>query len=77
MVARIQAGFDCVACTQPRRISTMSLCARVAAETLNEHGSQVSYVCVCVLGVGVGRACCSARASTPLIELNRIESNLI
>jgi len=29
-----------VACTQPRRISTMSLCARVAAETFNEFGSQ-------------------------------------
>jgi len=39
----VQAGFDRVACTQPRRISTMSLCARVATETLNEHGSQVAY----------------------------------
>ena len=38
----IQAGFERVACTQPRRISTMSLCARVATETLNEHGSQVA-----------------------------------
>ena len=39
----IQAGFERVACTQPRRISTMSLCTRVATETLNEHGSQVAY----------------------------------
>jgi HrpA-like RNA helicase len=39
----IQAGFDRVACTQPRRISTMSLCARVATETLHEHGSLVAY----------------------------------
>jgi len=39
----VQAGFERVACTQPRRISTMSLCARVATETLNEHGSQVAY----------------------------------
>ena len=37
----VQAGFACVACTQPRRISTIALCRRVAAETLNEFGSQV------------------------------------
>jgi ATP-dependent RNA helicase DHX34 len=36
----VQAGFTCVACTQPRRISTIALCRRVAAETLNEFGSQ-------------------------------------
>ena len=39
----IQAGFTNVACTQPRRISTISLCRRVASETLNEFGSQVAY----------------------------------
>ncbi len=40
----VQAGFACVACTQPRRISTIALCRRVAAETLNEFGSQVAPV---------------------------------
>ena len=39
----MQAGFCKMACTQPRRIACMSLCNRVAYETLNEHGSAVAY----------------------------------
>ncbi|KAJ1491686.1 P-loop containing nucleoside triphosphate hydrolase protein, partial [Baffinella frigidus] len=39
----IAAGFANVACTQPRRISTMSLCHRVSSETFNEFGTQVAY----------------------------------
>lgn len=31
------------ACTQPRRIACISLCKRVAYETLNEYGSAVGY----------------------------------
>jgi len=31
------------ACTQPRRIACVSLCKRVAFETLNEYGSEVGY----------------------------------
>ena len=31
------------ACTQPRRIACISLCKRVAFETLNEFGSDVGY----------------------------------
>jgi hypothetical protein len=31
------------ACTQPHRIACISLCKRVAFETLNEYGSQVGY----------------------------------
>ncbi len=31
----LEAGFRNVACTQPRRIAAMSLCRRVAYETLN------------------------------------------
>lgn len=39
----LQAGFRRIACTQPRRISAMSLCRRVAYETFNEHGSEIAY----------------------------------
>ncbi|VDP18217.1 unnamed protein product [Soboliphyme baturini] len=37
------AGFDRIACTQPRRIACISLCKRVAYETLNVYGSSVAY----------------------------------
>lgn len=37
------AGYESIACTQPRRIACISLCKRVAYETLNEHGSEVGY----------------------------------
>ncbi|KFM63256.1 putative ATP-dependent RNA helicase DHX34, partial [Stegodyphus mimosarum] len=37
------AGYDSIACTQPRRIACISLCKRVAYETLNEFGSEVGY----------------------------------
>eukprot|EP00002_Diphylleia_rotans_P039568 TRINITY_DN9202_c0_g1_i1.p1 TRINITY_DN9202_c0_g1~~TRINITY_DN9202_c0_g1_i1.p1 ORF type:complete len:990 (-),score=168.40 TRINITY_DN9202_c0_g1_i1:108-3077(-) len=39
----MKAGFRRMACTQPRRIATMSLCRRVAVESLNAYGSQVAY----------------------------------
>ncbi|CAM9497979.1 unnamed protein product, partial [Discosporangium mesarthrocarpum] len=39
----LRAGYRRVACTQPRRLSAMGLCRRVAYETLNEHGSEVAY----------------------------------
>ncbi|XP_055634665.1 probable ATP-dependent RNA helicase DHX34 isoform X2 [Toxorhynchites rutilus septentrionalis] len=38
-----QAGFDKVACTQPRRIACISLSKRVAHEMLCEYGTQVGY----------------------------------
>ncbi|PIK34095.1 putative ATP-dependent RNA helicase DHX34 [Apostichopus japonicus] len=37
------AGFDKIACTQPRRIACISLAKRVGFETLNEYGDQVGY----------------------------------
>lgn len=37
------AGYESIACTQPRRIACISLCKRVAYETLNEYGSEVGY----------------------------------
>lgn len=37
------AGYDSIACTQPRRIACISLCKRVAYETLNEHKTEVAY----------------------------------
>lgn len=37
------AGFDRIACTQPRRIACISLAKRVSFETLNEYGDQVGY----------------------------------
>ncbi|KAJ9600220.1 hypothetical protein L9F63_009480, partial [Diploptera punctata] len=39
----LKAGYKKIACTQPRRIACISLCKRVAFETLNEFGSQVGY----------------------------------
>ena len=36
-------GETCVACTQPRRISCVSLCRRVSMETLNSFGEGVGY----------------------------------
>jgi len=39
----LRAGFSKVAVTQPRRISAIALCRRVAYETLNEHGDEVAY----------------------------------
>uniref|UniRef100_A0A8D8IRH3 Probable ATP-dependent RNA helicase DHX34 n=1 Tax=Culex pipiens TaxID=7175 RepID=A0A8D8IRH3_CULPI len=37
------AGFDKIACTQPRRIACISLAKRVAHEMLCEYGTQVGY----------------------------------
>ncbi|XP_033607605.1 probable ATP-dependent RNA helicase DHX34 isoform X2 [Cryptotermes secundus] len=39
----LEAGYKRIACTQPRRIACISLCKRVAFETLNEYGSEVGY----------------------------------
>ncbi|PSN45175.1 putative ATP-dependent RNA helicase DHX34 [Blattella germanica] len=39
----LKAGYKRIACTQPRRIACISLCKRVAFETLNEFGSEVGY----------------------------------
>ena len=39
----LEAGFDKIACTQPRRIACISLAKRVSYETLNEYGSQVAF----------------------------------
>ncbi len=39
----LSAGFSRIACTQPRRLSAMALCRRVAFETMNAYGSQVAY----------------------------------
>jgi hypothetical protein len=39
----LNAGFNKIACTQPRRLSAMALCRRVAFETMNAYGSQVAY----------------------------------
>ncbi|CAF4540572.1 unnamed protein product, partial [Rotaria magnacalcarata] len=37
----LEAGFDKIACTQPRRIACISLAKRVSYETLNEYDNQV------------------------------------
>ncbi|KAK8759869.1 hypothetical protein V5799_028865 [Amblyomma americanum] len=37
------AGLEGIACTQPRRIAAISLCKRVAFETLNEYGTHIGY----------------------------------
>lgn len=37
----ISAGFQQIACTQPRRIACISLAKRVSFESLNQYGSQV------------------------------------
>lgn len=39
----LEAGYNRIACTQPRRIACISLSKRVAFETLNEYGSEVGY----------------------------------
>ncbi|XP_058822915.1 probable ATP-dependent RNA helicase DHX34 [Topomyia yanbarensis] len=38
-----EAGFEKIACTQPRRIACISLAKRVAHEMLCEYGTQVGY----------------------------------
>ena len=42
----MEAGYERVACTQPRRIACMALARRVAYETLNAHGTKVSGPCL-------------------------------
>ncbi len=37
------AGYQGIACTQPRRIACISLAKRVGYETLNEYGSEIGY----------------------------------
>ncbi|KAJ3000035.1 DEAH (Asp-Glu-Ala-His) box polypeptide 34 [Globomyces sp. JEL0801] len=37
------AGFNNIACTQPRRIACYSLAKRVSYESLNQYGSEVAY----------------------------------
>ena len=37
----LEAGYQNVACTQPRRIACIALAKRVAYESLQQHGSQV------------------------------------
>ncbi|XP_004694295.1 PREDICTED: probable ATP-dependent RNA helicase DHX34 [Condylura cristata] len=39
----LAAGFNHVACTQPRRIACISLAKRVSFESLSQYGSQVGY----------------------------------
>ena len=39
----LEAGYEKIACTQPRRIACMSLAKRVGYETLNEFKSDVAY----------------------------------
>ncbi|XP_060571590.1 probable ATP-dependent RNA helicase DHX34, partial [Ruditapes philippinarum] len=39
----LQAGYEKIACTQPRRIACVSLSKRVGYETLNEYGSDVAF----------------------------------
>jgi HrpA-like RNA helicase len=39
----MEAGFDNIACTQPRRIACYSLAKRVSYESLNQYGSEVAY----------------------------------
>ncbi|XP_047449164.1 probable ATP-dependent RNA helicase DHX34 [Mugil cephalus] len=39
----LSAGFNQVACTQPRRIACISLAKRVSFESLNQYGSKVGY----------------------------------
>ena len=38
-----RAGFDKIACTQPRRIACIGLSKRVSHEMLSEYGSEVGY----------------------------------
>ncbi|KAJ3333575.1 DEAH (Asp-Glu-Ala-His) box polypeptide 34 [Blyttiomyces sp. JEL0837] len=39
----LAAGFDKIACTQPRRIACYSLARRVSYESLNIYGSEIAY----------------------------------
>ena len=39
----LEAGFERMACTQPRRIACISLAKRVSYETMNEYGSDVAF----------------------------------
>ncbi|KAG0431345.1 hypothetical protein HPB47_021875 [Ixodes persulcatus] len=39
----LNAGFEGIVCTQPRRIAAIALCKRVAFETLNEYGTHIGY----------------------------------
>ncbi|XP_058489600.1 probable ATP-dependent RNA helicase DHX34 [Solea solea] len=39
----LSAGFDYIACTQPRRIACISLAKRVSFESLNQYGSKVGF----------------------------------
>ncbi|TRY63932.1 hypothetical protein TCAL_10894 [Tigriopus californicus] len=39
----LNAGYNNIACTQPRRIACISLAKRVGFETLNEYGTQIGY----------------------------------
>ncbi|XP_023142712.1 probable ATP-dependent RNA helicase DHX34 [Amphiprion ocellaris] len=39
----LSAGFNQIACTQPRRIACISLAKRVSFESLNQYGSKVGY----------------------------------
>ncbi|KAK2846662.1 hypothetical protein Q5P01_009661 [Channa striata] len=39
----LSAGFNHIACTQPRRIACISLAKRVSLESLNQYGSKVGY----------------------------------
>lgn len=39
----LEAGFEHIACTQPRRLAAISLSKRVAYETLNQYGAKVAY----------------------------------
>lgn len=39
----IRDGWQSIACTQPRRIACISLCKRVAFETLNEYATEIGY----------------------------------
>ncbi|KAI8642814.1 P-loop containing nucleoside triphosphate hydrolase protein [Parasitella parasitica] len=39
----MSAGFNKIACTQPRRIACSSLARRVSYETMNEYGSKIAY----------------------------------
>lgn len=39
----LEAGFQKIACTQPRRIACISLAKRVSYETMNEYGTEIAY----------------------------------
>jgi hypothetical protein len=39
----LEANYERIACTQPRRIACMSLAKRVGYETLNEYKTEVAY----------------------------------